>query len=156
MADDGSIEVVTDRDMGTADGELQLQTGTGADPEAAITAATTTATFNAVAADDAQVKDIDITTAKGAQEAVYIIDAAIESIDTQRAGLGAAQNRFESTISNLQNIRENASAANSRIRDTDFAEETANLTKNQILQQAGTSILAQANQLPQAVLSLLG
>ncbi|MNG23528.1 A-type flagellin [compost metagenome] len=66
------------------------------------------------------------------------------------------QNRFENTISNLQNISENVSAARGRIQDTDFAAETANLTKNQILQQAGTSILAQANQLPQAVLSLLG
>jgi flagellin len=66
------------------------------------------------------------------------------------------QNRFENTISNLQNIGENVSAARGRIQDTDFAAETANLTKNQILQQAGTSILAQANQLPQAVLSLLG
>jgi flagellin len=66
------------------------------------------------------------------------------------------QNRFENTISNLQNIAENASAARSRIRDTDFAAETSELTKNQILQQAGTAILAQANQLPQAVLSLLG
>ncbi|MNR12908.1 A-type flagellin [compost metagenome] len=93
---------------------------------------------------------------KGAQEAVIIIDQAIQSIDSQRADLGAVQNRFENTISNLQNISENVSAARGRIQDTDFAAETANLTKNQILQQAGTSILAQANQLPQAVLSLLG
>lgn len=65
------------------------------------------------------------------------------------------QNRFENTIGNLQNIAENVSAARGRIQDTDFAAETANLTKNQILQQAGTAILSQANQLPQAVLSLL-
>jgi len=69
--------------------------------------------------------------------------------------LGAVQNRFENTIANLQNIGENVSAARGRLQDTDFAAETANLTKNQILQQAGTAILAQANQLPQAVLSLL-
>ena len=81
---------------------------------------------------------------------------AIASIDSQRADLGAIQNRFESTIANLQNVSENASAARGRIQDTDYAAETANLTKNQILQQAGTAILAQANQLPQAVLSLLG
>jgi flagellin len=99
---------------------------------------------------------IDISTAIGAQNALGIISGAISNIDSQRAQLGAVQNRFENTISNLQNIAENASAARSRIRDTDFAAETSELTKNQILQQAGTAILAQANQLPQAVLSLLG
>ena len=102
------------------------------------------------------VKDIDISTATGAQDALGIINGAISNIDSQRAQLGAVQNRFENTISNLQNISENSSAARSRIRDTDFAAETSELTKNQILQQAGTAILAQANQLPQAVLSLLG
>lgn len=102
------------------------------------------------------VKDIDISTAIGAQDALGIINGAISNIDSQRAQLGAVQNRFENTISNLQNIAENSSAARSRIRDTDFAAETSELTKNQILQQAGTAILAQANQLPQAVLSLLG
>jgi flagellin len=101
------------------------------------------------------VAQIDILTAPGAQQAVLVIDQALNIIDGQRAELGAVQNRFESTITNLQNIAENASAARSRIRDTDFALETTELTKNQILQQAGTSILAQANQLPQAVLSLL-
>lgn len=70
--------------------------------------------------------------------------------------MGAVQNRLSSTISNLENVVENASASRSRIRDTDFALETAQMTKNQILQQAGTSILAQANQLPQSALSLLG
>ncbi|MDX2351359.1 flagellin domain-containing protein [Stutzerimonas xanthomarina] len=83
------------------------------------------------------------------------IDGAIESIDSQRATFGAVQNRFDNTIANLQNISENVSAARGRIQDTDFAAETANLSKNQILQQAGTAILAQAKQLPQAVLSLL-
>jgi flagellin len=102
------------------------------------------------------VSSVDIGTAVGAQNALGIISAAISNIDSQRAQLGAVQNRFENTISNLQNIAENASAARSRIRDTDFAAETSELTKNQILQQAGTAILAQANQLPQAVLSLLG
>ena len=102
------------------------------------------------------VNSIDIGTATGAQDALGIINGAISNIDSQRAQLGAVQNRFENTISNLQNISENSSAARSRIRDTDFAAETSELTKNQILQQAGTAILAQANQLPQAVLSLLG
>lgn len=102
------------------------------------------------------VASIDISTATGAQDALGIINGAISNIDSQRAQLGAVQNRFENTISNLQSISENSSAARSRIRDTDFAAETSELTKNQILQQAGTAILAQANQLPQAVLSLLG
>ena len=97
-----------------------------------------------------------MTSAQGAQDAIAIVDGAISLIDSQRATLGAVQNRFENTIANLQNITENVTAARSRIKDTDFAAETAQLTKNQILQQAGTTILAQANQIPQAVLSLLG
>jgi flagellin len=101
------------------------------------------------------VDTVDVSTAIGSQNALGIISAAIANIDSQRAALGAVQNRFDNTISNLQNIAENASAARSRIRDTDYAAETSELTKNQILQQAGTAILAQANQLPQAVLSLL-
>ena len=93
--------------------------------------------------------------AKGAQDALAVIDGALNYIDSSRAQLGAVQNRLTSTISNLDNIIENQSGARSRIRDTDFAAETTQLTKNQILQQAGTSILAQAQQLPQAALSLL-
>ena len=84
------------------------------------------------------------------------VDAALSAIGTQRANLGALQNRFQSTIRNLSNISENVSAARSRIQDTDFATETANLTRNQIMQQASTTVLAQANQRPQAALSLLG
>jgi len=104
---------------------------------------------------DNKISDIDISSAAGAQGAVLVIDDAIKMIDAQRADLGAIQNRFDNTIANLQNISENVSAARGRIQDTDFAAETANLSKNQILQQAGTAILAQAKQLPQAVLSLL-
>jgi flagellin len=100
--------------------------------------------------------DIDITSQKGSQDALSVIDNAIANIDSQRAGLGAVQNRFSHTISNLANIAENVSASRSRIQDTDFAVETAHMTKNQILQQAGTSILSQANQVPQAAISLLG
>ncbi|NRA83069.1 MAG: flagellin [Gammaproteobacteria bacterium] len=100
--------------------------------------------------------DISGTDGSKAQDAIATIDAALAAIDGQRADLGAVQNRFAHTISNLSNIEENVSASRSRIRDTDFATETAQMTKNQILQQAGTSILAQANQLPQAALSLLG
>lgn len=87
--------------------------------------------------------------------AITAIDAALASINATRANLGAAQNRLTSTISNLQNVNENATAALGRIQDTDFAAETANLTKQQTLQQASTSVLAQANQLPSAVLKLL-
>ena len=87
--------------------------------------------------------------------ALSSIDAALDAIDSTRAGLGAVQNRFQNTINNLQNIAENSEASRGRIMDTDFAAETAALTKNQVLQQAGTAILAQANQLPSAVLSLL-
>ena len=104
------------------------------------------------------VGSIDISGADGtgAQTALASIDAALKQVDEQRADLGALQNRFDYTISNLSNIQENVSASRGRIQDTDFAVETANLTKSQILQQAGTSILSQANQLPQAALSLLG
>ena len=97
----------------------------------------------------------DIKTFTTAQAEITKIDTALKAVDTQRATLGAFQNRMSSTIANLGNISENASAARGRIQDTDFAAETANLSKNQILQQAGTAILAQAKQLPQAVLSLL-
>lgn len=108
-----------------------------------------------IAKDAVGINSIDISTAAGAQTAIKRLDSALNSVVSSRAALGAVQNRFESSISNLQNVTENVSAARSRILDADFAEETANLTKNQILQQAGTAMLAQANSLPQAVLSLL-
>ena len=91
-----------------------------------------------------------------AQSAIAQIDNMIAAVDSSRAELGAVQNRFSSTISNLSNISENVSAARSRIRDTDFAKETASLTSAQILQQASSTLLAQANQRPQTALSLLG
>ena len=101
------------------------------------------------------VKDLNVTTAEGAQQALSIIDKALESVNSTRADLGAIQNRFTSVVANLQTSSENLSASRSRIRDTDFAKETAELTRTQILQQAGTAMLAQANQVPQNVLSLL-
>lgn len=101
------------------------------------------------------VASVTIATQQGAQSAISVVDAAIQGIDSQRAGIGAVQNRLQSTISNLQSISENVSAARSRIQDADFAAETASLTRNQILQQAGISVLAQANALPQQVLGLL-
>ncbi|MFA0493356.1 flagellin [Vibrio sp. 10N.222.54.B11] len=105
---------------------------------------------------DVTVNDIDVTSVAGANEAVSIIDGALKSVDSQRASLGAFQNRFDHAISNLDNINENVNASKSRIKDTDYAKETTALTKSQILQQASTSILAQAKQSPSAALSLLG
>ncbi|WP_428035659.1 flagellin [Amphritea sp.] len=112
-------------------------------------------TTTSISKDTNGIDDINISTFTGASEAILRIDSALASIDSSRADLGAIQNRFESTISNLTSVSENVSAARSRIQDADFAAETANLTKNQILQQAGTAMLAQANTLPQGVLSLL-
>jgi len=103
-----------------------------------------------------KISDVSIATQTGANDAISVIDGALSKIDNMRGGLGAIQNRFESTISNLQNVSENLSAARSRILDADIAQETSAMTKNNILQQAGVSILAQANQAPQLALSLLG
>ncbi len=100
--------------------------------------------------------DLSVATAADASAALTSLDAAISTIGATRADLGALQNRFQSTIRNLSNISENVSAARSRIKDTDFATETAELTRNQIIQQASTTVLSQANQRPQAALSLLG
>lgn len=149
VQDDGSMKIISQQTDGA--NELTALTFSGA--PAGITAGTYTA---ATAVTTDKISDIDVSTVQNSQESVLVIDQAIQKIDSQRADLGAVQNRFENTIGNLQNIAENVSAARGRIQDTDFAAETANLTKNQILQQAGTAILAQANQLPQAVLSLLG
>ncbi|WKD24700.1 flagellin [Pseudoalteromonas sp. KG3] len=99
---------------------------------------------------------ISVSSQANAQAVMAGMDAMIAVVDKKRAELGAVQNRFQSTIRNQSNIAENLSAARSRIQDTDFASETANLTKSQILQQASQSILSQANQRPQVALSLLG
>lgn len=100
--------------------------------------------------------NIDMTTQSGANKALLVIDASLKQVDSQRADLGALQNRLSSTINNLENIAENSSAGRSRIMDVDFAKETTNMTKQQILQQAGSAMLAQAKALPQAALTLLG
>ncbi|TLS82943.1 flagellin [Photobacterium damselae subsp. damselae] len=102
------------------------------------------------------VAGLDLSTQAGAQNAIDVLDSAMEQIDSKRAEIGAFQNRMNHTMSNLVNINENVAASNSRIKDVDFASETVNMTKGQILQQAGTSILAQAKQIPQSALSLLG
>ena len=101
------------------------------------------------------VQNMDVSTVDGANRTLAIVDAALSAISGQRASYGALQARFESTVNNLQTTSENTSAARGRILDADFAAETANLSRSQILQQAGTAMVAQANQLPQGVLALL-
>jgi flagellin len=115
-----------------------------------LTAAATTATTQTGFA------ALDLSTVAGADTAMNAMDAALTAVSGARAKMGAIQNRFASVISNLQSTSENLESARSRIRDADFASETANLTRNQILQQAGTAMLAQANSMPNMVLSLLG
>ncbi|MDQ3202460.1 MAG: flagellin domain-containing protein [Pseudomonadota bacterium] len=136
---------------------FQVGSNTGADNQITLTldsgfdAATLSVDSGAIA-----ITGTDSATAEASSAAaIDAIDAALKTINTARADLGAAQNRLTSTISNLQNINENASAALGRVQDTDFASETAQLTKQQTLQQASTAVLAQANQLPSAVLKLL-
>lgn len=102
-----------------------------------------------------QLSSVDISTVEGANAAISVLDGSLSQVSTIRSGLGAVQNRFESTVANLSATSENLSAARSRIQDADFAQETAALTRAQILQQAGISILSQANSLPQNVLALL-
>ncbi|MGN2617362.1 flagellin [Aliivibrio fischeri] len=102
------------------------------------------------------VKSINVTTVGGSQKAVAILDSAMQYVDSNRADLGAFQNRFNHAINNLENINENVNASNSQIKDVDFAKETTAMTKSQILQQASSSILAQAKQAPNAALGLLG
>jgi flagellin len=115
-----------------------------------LTAATTNVALSGTALSNVSILDVN-----GANTALASIDAALTAVNSQRATLGAIQNRFESTISNLQTNSENLAASRSRIQDADFAEETAKLTRAQILQQAGVAMLAQANALPQNVLALL-
>ena len=112
-------------------------------------------TASSVTQTTSRVNTVDISTVAGANTAMAIIDSALTTIDSQRATLGAAQSRLDSVVSNLSNVAENSAAAKSRIMDADFAAETAALAKNQILQQAGISVLAQANAQPQNVLALL-
>jgi flagellin len=105
---------------------------------------------------NSRVADIDISTARGAQAAIYVADGALKQIDDLRARLGATQNRFDSAVSNLQNIRGNVMAGRSVIRDTDYAAEAGRLSRDQILQQASIAMIAQANQQMKGVLRLLG
>lgn len=137
---DGTLVSVADFSMSNLSAAASAITGTGAGASVAF----------------ANLSTMSFTSVDKAQSILGSVDAMIGAIDAKRAELGAVQNRFSSTIRNQTNIGENLSAARSRIRDTDFAAETASLTKAQILQQASSTILSQANQRPQAALSLLG
>ncbi|MEQ8456432.1 MAG: flagellin [Sandaracinaceae bacterium] len=147
-------------DGGTTGTTFNFQVGIGAttnDRIAATIKGTKSADLGAVTGGAvSSVAGIDLTTITGAQNALAVIDQAISDVSSRRADLGAVQNRMVVTIANLGTARENLSAANSRIRDVDVAAETAAMTRNNILMQAGTSVLAQANQQPQIALSLLG
>jgi flagellin len=138
----------------TLTSNAQFAIAGGAPTNAGLTASATAGTASG---SGTSVSTIDVTDATGsaAKAAIDIIDTALNTINSARASLGAIQNRFSSVVVSLQTSSENLSASRSRIRDTDFAAEVAGLTRNQILQQAGTAMLAQANSLPQTVLSLL-
>ncbi|WP_223532276.1 flagellin [Pseudomonas sp. BF-R-30] len=146
---DGTLNLFADKDITVKDGSagtglaaLGLTTVSAAGTKAAVTMETT-------------VSDLSILTNAASQQAVQALDGALQQIDSQRSQLGAVQNRFASTVANLQSISQNSTAAKGRVEDADFASEAAELTKQQTLQQASTAILSQANQLPSAVLKLL-
>ncbi|TYC58064.1 flagellin [Marinobacter sp. BW6] len=147
VVDDGG----TSKIQLTATDELRFDTFTAA---AGATAQSLDTGAN-VAAETGSLEDLSVSTVADANNAIIRIDTALGSVNELRGQLGAVQNRFESTIANLSTSVENLSASNSRILDADFAAETANLAKSQVLQQAGISVLAQANARPQQVLSLL-
>jgi flagellin len=160
-----SIEITNDA-AGTALTLGGVAAAAGADLKAIGTVTTDSATsYSLTSASTAfatgssslkSVSTLDISDVGGANSALQIVDSALARINGQRANFGALQSRFESAVSNIAVTSENLSASRSRIRDADFAQETANLTRAQILQQAGTAMLSQANALPQNVLSLLG
>ena len=140
-------------DAATVGGQVSFDSASGFTVSAST--GTTLLSAASVGSSLSSVAAIDVSTAAGATSALSTIDGALSSISSSRASLGAVQNRFSSTVSNLQSSSENLSASRSRIQDADFAAETANLSRSQILQQAGTAMVAQANQLPQGVLALL-
>ncbi len=142
---DGTLALFADKNIVIADGSA----GTGL-TKLGLTAGTTTAVTL-----ETSVSDLNILSAASSQQAIQALDDAMQQIDSQRSQLGAVQNRFASTVANLQSISQNSSAAKGRVEDADFASEAAELTKQQTLQQASTAILSQANQLPSSVLKLL-
>jgi len=121
----------------------------------AATQLTASNTMTASTVTGQTVSSVDLSTQANSQKALSILDAAIDTVTNSRANLGAYQNRFEAAISNLENTSTNLQASRSRILDTDYAKETTNLAKSQIVQQAATAMLAQANQSSQSVLALL-
>jgi flagellin len=149
----------TDADSSTVGGEITFNSAAGFNVTSSIAGSTgslfVSGANGANVSSLSSIDNVDITTVTGAANAIKAVDGALTQIDNMRGELGAVQNRFESTISNLSNVSENLSAARSRILDADIAQETSAMTKNNILQQAGVAILAQANQAPQLALSLL-
>ena len=140
---------------GTVDINYQAPSGTAATDVTISVAGGFTTGVQTIGSTGTAIAAVDISTTAGANSALTAIDAALNQINSSRAALGAVQNRFLTTIENLQTTAENLTASRSRIMDADFAAETANLSRSQILQQAGTAMVAQANQLPQQVLQLL-
>lgn len=140
---------------GNASGDVTFAAGTNDGKALGLDIVTGAATATGKTTSTVGFDSIDVSTVSGANKALTMLDGAINSVNTMRADLGAVQNRFSSTVANLQTTTENLSAARSRIQDTDFAAETASLSRGQILQQAGTAMLAQANSLPNGVLALL-
>lgn len=145
-----------------ASGSLSIQVGSNTDPEDVITVSTINATVSGLGLSGGGLTGSVFAAGSGAaahgnfQSLIDSVDTAMESLDTDRATLGATLNRFDSVINNLATTSTNLSEARSRIQDADYAVEVSNMTRANILQQAGTSMLAQANQTPQSVLSLLG
>jgi flagellin len=154
-ADSGQVISMTMTAVTSFDGS-SVSVGSFTVSDLAAAASTVTGVGAGVATAFSAVTSLSFTSTDKAQSILANVDAMIGAIDAKRAELGATQNRFQSTIRNQANIAENLSAARSRIKDADFATETANLTKYQILQQASSTILSQANQRPQSALSLLG
>ena len=141
---------------GSTNSSIKTGTVSLASNKGAMTAAGHNAdVFNTATSTFSSLTGVSLTSATNSQLAIAVLDAALAQVNSSRGDLGAYQNRFSSAINNLQSTSENVSAARSRIQDADFAAETAQLTRNQILQQAGTAMLSQANSLPQNVLSLL-
>ena len=139
-----------------ASGSLTFQVGQDGATNQTVSVSTADLTsIDGYDADLANLKTVDVSTQGAASAAIANMDTSVKTVSTTRATFGAVQNRFEAVISNLQNYAENLTAARGRIMDADFAAETANLTRSQILQQAGVAMLAQANQVPQTALSLL-
>ena len=142
--------------LGASAGALTFQVGANTTANDSITITTTNMTTDAsITAVTSSVIDSTVASGSALNTVIDNIDAAINDVNSQRATFGASQNRFNAVVSNLQSSVENQSAAASRITDADFASETANMSRAQILQQAGTAMVAQANQLPQSVLKLL-